>query len=244
MSVIERSSRGATAIITINRPEKKNALRLADFDDLATELLDADQDAEVRAIVVTGTGDSFSAGADLKSLANYQSNPLAHLARVHHCARTLAQVSKPTIAAINGVAVGAGLNIALACDLAVAGRSAMASEIFLDRGLTLDYGGSALLVQRIGLHRAKELAFFATRLIGDELVTWGLVNRVVDDDQVLSHALDWAHQLEQRSPTALALTKSLLNRAATSLTQAIDLEVVAQVAALSDPNVGTTLTNF
>jgi enoyl-CoA hydratase/carnithine racemase len=244
VGVIERVDHDTTAVLTINRPEKKNALRLEDFNDLASQLLLADQDPNVRVIVLTGTNDSFSAGADLKSLADYERNPLGHLGRIHHCARTLAQVAKPTIAAINGVAVGAGLNLALACDLAIAGRSAMVSEIFLDRGLTLDYGGSALLIQRIGLHRAKELAFFATRLVGDELMDWGLVNRVVDDDRVLADALAWAEQLATRSPTALALTKSILNRAAPSLTEAIDLEVIAQVAALSDPSIGSTLTNF
>ena len=244
MGIIERSDHGATAILRMCRPQKKNALRLEDFDELSDALVTADHDQAVRVIVVTGTADSFSAGADLKSLANYEQNPLAHLARVHRCARTLATVAKPTIAAINGVAVGAGLNLALACDLAIAGRSVMVSEIFLDRGLTLDYGGSALLVQRIGLHRAKELAFFASRLVGEELLAWGLVNAVVDDDQVLPAALKWADRLAGRSPTALALTKSLLNRAAASVTQAIDLEIIAQVAALSDPSIDSTLTNF
>ncbi|WP_298211160.1 enoyl-CoA hydratase-related protein [Ferrimicrobium sp.] len=244
MGVIERSDHGATAILRICRPQKKNALRLEDFDELSDALVTADHDHAVRVIVVTGSEDSFSAGADLKSLANYERNPLAHLARVHRCARTLAAVAKPTIAAMNGVAVGAGLNLALACDLAIAGQSVMVSEIFLDRGLTLDYGGSALLVQRIGLHRAKELAFFASRLVGEELLAWGLVNSVVEDDQVLPTALDWADRLVDRSPTALALTKSLLNRAAASLTQAIDLEIIAQVAALSDPSIDSTLTNF
>ena len=244
MGVIERSNHEATAVLTINRVEKKNALRLEDFDELADALVTADHDDSVRVIVLTGTDDSFSAGADLKALAGYEQNPLGHLARIHHCARTLATVAKPTIAAVNGVAVGAGLNLALACDLAIAGRSTMVSEIFLDRGLTLDYGGSALLVQRIGLHRAKELAFFASRLVGEELLTWGLVNTVVDDDQVLPTVLEWADRLSERSPTALALTKTLLNRAAASLTQAIDLEVIAQVAALSDPSIGSTLTNF
>ena len=244
MGVIERSNHEATAVLAINRVEKKNALRLEDFDELADALVVADHDDSVRVIVLTGTADSFSAGADLKALAGYEQNPLGHLARIHHCARTLATVAKPTIAAVNGVAVGAGLNLALACDLAIAGRSTMVSEIFLDRGLTLDYGGSALLVQRIGLHRAKELAFFASRLVGEELLSWGLVNAIVDDDQVLPTVLEWADRLSERSPTALALTKSLLNRAAASLTQAIDLEVIAQVAALSDPSIGSTLTNF
>lgn len=244
MSVIEVTREQAIATLTLNRPDKRNALRGEDFAALARALDELGADPEVRVVILTGASGAFCAGADLKSLADATASPLARIHQGHVAARALAHFPKPTIAAINGVAVGAGLNLALACDLAVAGQSAMASEIFIERGLTLDYGGSALLVQRVGLHRAKELAFFANRLVGAELLEWGLVNKVVADDEVLGAARTWAEDLATRSPTALALTKRLLDAAASSLAQAVESEVIAQVAALSDPSISETLLNF
>jgi len=244
VSVIEVTREQAIATLTLNRPDKRNALRGEDFAALARALDELGADPEVRVVILTGASGAFCAGADLKSLADATASPLARIHQGHVAARALAHFPKPTIAAINGVAVGAGLNLALACDLAVAGQSAMASEIFIERGLTLDYGGSALLVQRVGLHRAKELAFFANRLVGAELLEWGLVNKVVADDEVLGAARTWAEDLATRSPTALALTKRLLDAAASSLAQAVESEVIAQVAALSDPSISETLLNF
>ncbi len=218
----------STAWITIDRPERKNALRLAEFDALADsfERFEADRSASV--MVLTGSGKNFSTGADLSDIEPYRSNLVEHLKALHRSAQALSDITKPTIAAINGIAVGAGLNLALGCDLALAAESAMVSEIFIDRGLTLDFGGSALLVQRIGLPKAKELAFFGTRLQGRTLAESGLVNLVVPDSDLRSVTEEWARSLSERSPHALAATKKLLNQVAEPVADAIAREIAAQ----------------
>ena len=219
---------GRTAWVTIDRPERKNALRLAEFAALGDCFERFEADAGASVLVLTGAGDSFSSGADLSDLEPYRSDLAAHLRALHRAAAALAAVTKPTIAAINGIAVGAGLNLALGCDLTIAAESAMVSEIFIDRGLTLDFGGSALLLQRIGLHKAKELAFFGTRLKGRELAESGLVNLVVPDSDLRNVAGEWARSLSERSPEALRSLKELLNAASQPVAPAIEREIAAQ----------------
>ena len=219
---------GRTAWVTIDRPERKNALRLAEFAALGDCFERFEADAGASVLVLTGAGDSFSSGADLSDLEPYRSDLAAHLRALHRAAAALAAVTKPTIAAINGIAVGAGLNLALGCDLAIAAESAMVSEIFIDRGLTLDFGGSALLLQRIGLHKAKELAFFGTRLKGRELAESGLVNLVVPDSDLPRVAGEWARSLSERSLAALRSIKALLDAASQPVAPAIEREIAAQ----------------
>lgn len=228
--VVERPAEGV-ALVRIDRPERANALRLRDAEELAGILRALGDDPAVRALVLTGSERHFCAGADLGDLD--ADGVLAHLDRIHRLLRELLAVRTPTIAAMRGAAVGAGLNIALACDLVIAGEHTTASEIFVQRGLTLDFAGSALLVERLGPHRAKELAFFGEPLDQDDLAT--VANRVVPDDEVLTVALDWASQLAARPPLALSLTKRLVDLASLSLQQAMEREIIAQLAAAHDP---------
>lgn len=221
----------STALVEITRPERANALRVEDAEALAASLVALDDDPSVRAIILLGSPTHFSAGADLADLTGHDA--LTHIDRVHRLLRQVLAMRTPTIAAVRGAAVGAGFNLALACDLIVAGTSTRASEVFIHRGLTLDFAGSAILAARIGPHRAKELAFFGGTVTLDELAT--LVNRVVPDDEVLTTARDWARDLAERSPVALALTKRLIDQAAPSLALALEREIIAQLAAASDP---------
>lgn len=221
----------SAALVEITRPERANALRVDDAEALAATLVALDDDPDVRAIILLGSPRYFSAGADLADLAD--EDALAHIDRIHRLLRQVLALRTPTIAAVRGAAVGAGLNLALACDLVVAGTSTRASEVFIHRGLTLDFAGSAILSARIGPHRAKELAFFGGTLTLDELAM--LVNRVVPDDEVLDVARGWARDLAERSPRALTLSKRLIDQAAPSLGSALEREVIAQLAAASDP---------
>lgn len=221
----------SAALVEITRPERANALRVDDAEALAATLVALDDDPGVRAIILLGSPRYFSAGADLADLAD--EDALAHIDRIHRLLRQVLALRTPTIAAVRGAAVGAGLNLALACDLVVAGTSTRASEMFIHRGLTLDFAGSAILSARIGPHRAKALAFFGGTLTLDELAM--LVNRVVPDDEVLDVARGWAHDLAERSPRALTLSKRLIDQAAPSLGSALDREIIAQLAAASDP---------
>jgi 2-(1,2-epoxy-1,2-dihydrophenyl)acetyl-CoA isomerase len=141
----------------------------------------------------------------------------------------LARIPQPTIAKVRGAAVGAGCNMALICDLVVASSTARFSEIFSKRGLSLDFGGSWVLPRRVGMHRAKELAFFAEILSAHEAAEIGLVNRIVDEEKVDSFVNEWALRLAAGPPIALAQTKSMLNNALNmTLEQALDAEAAAQ----------------
>jgi 2-(1,2-epoxy-1,2-dihydrophenyl)acetyl-CoA isomerase len=150
-------------------------------------------------------------------------------------ALALHQMPQPAIAKIRGVAVGAGLNLALGCDLIAASSTARLSEIFARRGLSLDVGGSWLLPRLIGLHRAKELALLAEIIPAEEAERIGLVNRVVPDAELDALVDDWAGRLAAGPPIALALSKRMLNHAfAGSLAEALEAEGMAQTV-----NVGT-----
>jgi len=148
---------------------------------------------------------------------------------VNDAALSLHRMPQPTIAKVRGVAVGAGCNMALGCDLVVASENARFSEIFAKRGLSVDFGGSWLLPRRIGLHRAKELALFGDIISATEAREMGLVNRVLLDAELDSFVDGWARRLAAGPPIALALTKRMLNNAMNvTLEEALDDEGAAQ----------------
>jgi 2-(1,2-epoxy-1,2-dihydrophenyl)acetyl-CoA isomerase len=225
---IDRTPSGVVTL-TLNRPEKKNAMNRTMFDELLAVFREIDQSADDRVLVITGAGEAFCSGADLSDRGSDTRHPLARLHWVADIALALHRIPKPVIAKVNGVAVGAGLNLALGCDLIVASESARFSEIFARRGLTVDFGGSWLLPRLIGLHRAKELAFFADIISAKEAADLGLVNRVVAASQLDAFVADWAERLAAGPPLALAMTKRLLtNSFAMSMDEALEAEGMAQ----------------
>jgi 2-(1,2-epoxy-1,2-dihydrophenyl)acetyl-CoA isomerase len=182
-----------------------------------------------RVLVITGAGDAFCSGADLGERGQDTRPALARLRWVADIALALHRISKPIIAKVNGVAVGAGMNLALGCDLIVASESARFSEIFARRGLTVDFGGSWLLPRLIGMHRAKELALLADIISAKEAAELGLVNRVVAPDQLDALVADWADRLAAGPPLALSMTKRLLsNSFSLSMDEALEAEGMAQ----------------
>lgn len=203
---------GAVLTVTLSRPERKNALS----PEMAAELIElfgaVAFDAEVRVVVVTGAGDAFCSGADLGSVGT-DDHGLVRMRSIHRVAQLLHELPQPTIARINGVAAGAGLNIALGCDLTVASTDARFSVIFARRGLSTDFGGAWLLPRLIGLHRAKELALLAEVLPASEAERLGLVNRVVPPEELDGIVGEWADRLASGPPIALTQTKRMLNRA-------------------------------
>jgi len=161
--LVDRSPEGIVTV-TLHRPAKKNAIDGPMWDELMAVFREVAESADDRVLVLTGSGGAFCAGADLSPVPG---DPHHQLDKMHHfgwVGLALHEIPKPTIAKVNGVAVGAGLNLALGCDLIVAGESARFSEIFVKRGLAIDLGGSWLLPRLVGLHKAKELA-----LLGDML---------------------------------------------------------------------------
>jgi 2-(1,2-epoxy-1,2-dihydrophenyl)acetyl-CoA isomerase len=230
--LVERSEGVVTC--TLNRPTKKNALTGEMWDGLIGLFEEVATNPDDRVLVITGAGDGFCSGADLgdtgpAEAASGVGGALAGMRRVGKTALALHDLEKPTIAAVNGVAAGAGCNLALGCDLVIASDRARFSEIFARRGLTIDFGGSWVLPRLVGMHRAKELVLLADVIDATEADRIGLVNRVVAHDDLGSTVVEIASRLANMPPLALSASKRLLNQSFTvSMAEAIDAESAAQ----------------
>src|SRR4051812_14585254 len=227
--VVERA--GGVVTVTLNRPERKNAMNMAMWNEMRDTFHEVARNSDDRVMVITGAGDGFCSGADLSALPISPDDPhtINFMRFIGEVALSLHRVPKPTIAKVNGVAAGAGCNLALGCDLVVASEDARFSEIFSRRGLSVDFGGSWLLPRLVGLHKAKELAFFADVISAKEAMDLGIVNRVVPGAQLDEVVDEWARRLAAGPPIALSLTKTLLNNGLeASFEQAIEDEGRAQ----------------
>lgn len=214
--------------VTMNRPEKKNAANATMWDELRATWDQIALDPDVRCVIMTGAGDAFCSGADLGG-GGRKVHQLQAMNMIHRTVQALYSIMVPVIAKVNGVAAGAGMNMALACDLIVAGDQARFSEIFARRGLSVDFGGSWILPRMVGLHKAKELAFFADVISADQAAEFGLVNQVVPADQLDAEVAAWADRLAAGPPLALAMTKRLLTHNATAdFPAALEAEGMAQ----------------
>jgi 2-(1,2-epoxy-1,2-dihydrophenyl)acetyl-CoA isomerase len=251
VALIEVARDAGLVTVTLNRPEKKNALHGACWIELDRILQDAALDPDVRAVVLTGAGGNFSAGADLSGsnpegtgLTGRPVQPIVQEMRVvGDMILRLHRMAKPTLAKVDGVCVGVGLGLALACDLVVASDRARFSEIFAQRGLALDGGNSWVLPRLVGLQRAKELAFFADVIGAADAHAYGLVNRVVPVDELDAVAGEWARRLAAGPTLALSLTKRLLNSSwSVTFEQAVEDEARCQhiTAASADMLEGLT----
>ncbi|GAA1713918.1 enoyl-CoA hydratase-related protein [Nonomuraea bangladeshensis] len=209
--LVERD--GGVVTVTLNRPARKNAMTREGWIELTRVLGEVAARADDRVLVLTGAGGEFCSGADLSAQGSADP-PRRAMRIVNEALFALRDLPQPTIAAVSGAAVGAGFNMALACDLAVADETARFSQIFSRRGLSVDFGGTWLLTHMVGLHRAKELAFFGRILSAREVHDLGLLNRVVPEGTALARAGEWARELLGLAPLALAQTKELLNLAA------------------------------
>jgi len=220
---------GAVARITLNRPEILNAIdgemRLALRDALESVA----REASVRAVVLTGSGRFFSAGADLKAARpSAESTTRLLLEEYGPGLRAIAEMPKPVIAALNGPAVGIGLAYALASDLIVMAENAYLQAPFIKLNLLPDGGLSWMLPRALGYQRAFEFVADAQELTADRALALGVVNRVVADDRVVPEAEDWARALCARAPLGLAAAKQALRRNATE-SYAGSIEVEARL---------------
>lgn len=214
----------SVGLIRLNRPDDGNAITL----EMAEEMLEAanscEQDPGVRAVVLTGSGKIFCAGGDLKAFAAQGDGLSSYLKKVvqvfHAAISRFNRMDAPVIGAINGTAAGGGLSLALATDIAIAAESAKFTVGYTKIGLTLDGGSSYFLARLVGLRRAKELALLNPVLSARQALDWGLVNRVVADEEVLATALDMAQTLAQGPTLALGATKRLMLAGATASLEA------------------------
>ncbi|MFD3811863.1 enoyl-CoA hydratase/isomerase family protein [Rhodococcus sp. NPDC058639] len=201
--------RGGVRTLTLNRPARKNALDSGLWDALRNALDEAGQDPEVRVLVVTGAGGAFCSGADLSNPG--RAHPLRKMRVLTDIALLLHELPVPTIAKIDGVAVGAGWNLALGCDFVVATPRSTFSQIFSRRGLSLDLGGSWLLPKLVGLQQAKRLALLAETIDAEQAHRLNLVTWVESEDTIDGFVDDLAGRLVAGPPVALSQTKALLN---------------------------------
>jgi 2-(1,2-epoxy-1,2-dihydrophenyl)acetyl-CoA isomerase len=204
--------------ITMNRPERRNALNQEMITGLVAAARRAAEDTEVRAVLLKGAGGSFCVGGDVKSMAESKSPPplevrVANLRRGMEVSRILHQMPKPVVAQIDGAAAGAGLSMALACDLRVAGRSAKITTAFAKVGLSGDFGGTYFLTQLIGAAKARELYLTSPVLSGAEAQALGLVTRVVPDAEIDQAARELALSLAKGPSVTLGYIKTNINNA-------------------------------
>lgn len=204
--------RGAAAVLTINRPKTLNALDLPTLDALEAQLHRAATDVLVRAIVFTGAGRAFVAGGDIADLDSRQGldHYLAFAERIHAVFQAVEKVDKPTIAAINGWALGGGTELLLCTDLRVAARSAMLGLPEITLGLFPGAGGSQRLMRQVSPCKARELMFLGDRITAVEAERLGLINQVVEDGEALDAALAIADKLAVKSAMTLKLLKRTL----------------------------------
>src|SRR3954453_24135151 len=207
--VLLTSADGVTTI-TLNRPERKNAIDESMWRTLSEMLRHVRADADTRSVVLQGAGGDFCAGADVAK-STHTEHPIPRLRRIGDVARALFELPMPVVAKVDGVAAGAGCNMALACDLVVASDKARFTEIFTRRGLSIDFGGSWLLPRIVGLQQAKRLALLAEVIDAAEAHRLGMVTWIRPDDQLDDFVADVAQKLAALPPIALVQTKAVLN---------------------------------
>jgi enoyl-CoA hydratase/carnithine racemase len=242
--VVERHDGVVT--VTMNRPQKKNAVTGAMTDELVSVFRDVARSTDDRVLVLTGAGGDFSSGADLTdSAGELTRSGLYYMRRISDLALALHQVPQPTIAKVPGVAAGMSANLAFGCDLVVASDAARFSEIFARRGLALDCGGSWLLPRRVGLHKAFELAYFAEVISAAEAAELGLVNRVVPAGELDKAVDEWALRLAAGPPLALSMIKAQLHVGAeSSLAQALEYEATCQTVNFNSADTAEAMAAF
>jgi 2-(1,2-epoxy-1,2-dihydrophenyl)acetyl-CoA isomerase len=232
MAEVETSSDGAVLTLTLNRPDVLNAFNADMHRALSAGLKDA-RDPSVRAVVITGAGRGFCVGQDLTEFREAPGDISARLRENYHPnIRAIRALEKPVLAAVNGVAAGAGMSLACACDLRLAADGAAFIPAFINIGLIPDSGGSYFVTRILGPARAFEWLASGKKLPAVEAHAWGLVSEVVDGDSLLRRAAELAAQLAELPTRGIGMTKRLLDHAAdASLEEQLEREAQLQSAA-------------
>jgi len=229
------STADGVATLTLNRPERLNALSTAILDGLLEALPRLEKDPEVGAIILTGAGRAFCAGGDVKRMAEDPGqldfeDAVQRLRGRMEAARLLHEIEKPTIAMVNGVAAGAGLSLALACDLRIAAPSARFVTAFANVGFSGDFGGSYFLSKLIGTGKARELYYTAASIDAADALALGIVNQVAPEEELVSTTGAFAARLARGPRVAFGLMKRNFNAAESgTLSELLELEARHQI---------------
>jgi enoyl-CoA hydratase/carnithine racemase len=227
---------GGVAVLTLDRPGAKNAIDAATTDRLAAALRELRADEDVRCVVLTGAGGDFCSGGDVKGMGEGNGRSVeqrrAGMARYRELALALAALDKPLIAAVDGVAFGAGLSMALYADIVLASTRARMAMVFHRIGLVPDVGAWYNLPRVVGLQRAKELIYSAREFGAEEALRMGLVLEVLPPEALLRRALELARSFEGASPTAFSLSKQAMAASLQSdFSTMLEMEATAQAVA-------------
>ncbi|WP_046731339.1 enoyl-CoA hydratase/isomerase family protein [Streptomyces humi] len=243
--VLLSADSGGVRTLTLNRPHRRNAVDRDLWAALRQALTEATHDRAVRALVLTGADGAFCSGADLTSGAQDPRHPLDKVRDLNEVAVLLNELPVPTVAKVNGAAVGAGWNLALGCDLVVATPESRFSQIFARRGLSPDCGGSWLLPRLAGLQQARRLALLAEMIDAEEARSLNLVTWVVPAEEIDEFTADLAGRLAAGPPLALAGTKALLNEGTDrTLREALAAEARTQTVNFASTDVSEAYAAF
>jgi len=222
------------ALLTMNRPQALNAMSADLVEQCIARLQQAGTDDDIRCIIITGAGRAFSAGGDLGSLDALHTTEERRrfIAKVGAIVQLIHDLPKPVIAMVNGVAAGAGFNLAIACDLAFAAESARFIQSFVNVGLSPDCGGFYYLAKTVGLAKAKELMFTARPVSAAEALQLNLLNAVYKPEELKGKVWEFAARIAQGAPLAIAMAKKALNNTQASLEDSLTFESLASSALL------------
>jgi len=244
--IVERA--GGVVRATLNRPERKNALTYRLFDELGALFDEVDGDDEARVLVLRGAGGTFSSGMDLSDRAGEaepRAGSKAAMDRIHATALRLHRLRTPSVAVVEGLAVGAGMSLALGCDLVVASSTARFCAIFARRGLSIDFGLSWLLPRLVGAQKAMELSLLAEFVDADEARRIGLVARVASPESLEAEVEALVERLATGPTVALSNDVALLAASSTAtFAEAIDAEAAAQVRAIGSRDAAEAIAAF
>ena len=230
LKTVKYEKKDSVALITFNRPEVRNAFNAKMTEDILEALVEAKNDSNIRAIVLTGEGLSFSAGADLSARDNKWSDTEAALIEGYlPSLKEIMEMPKPIISAVNGAAAGIGSAYAMACDLTVMSEEAYILQAFSNIGLIPDGGANWFLTNTVGYKLAYQIAIEGERIDAKRCLELGLVNKVVAGENLLVEAISWADKLSLRSSQSLSLTKKIMRKSVDSSYEDIyDLEAKTQ----------------
>ncbi len=229
--LVTKDAASRVAMVTLNRPDRLNTFTVEMFQEIERALAEFEKDDEVRCVVFTGSGErAFSAGADLSAFGGaskaHQFWKVSQLSE--HVFHSVANFSKPTVAALNGATMGGGLELALACDFRIAAKRARIGQTEVARGLVPGAGGSQRLVRILGLAKAKEIAMIGDRIMADEAAAIGLVTRAVENEAFEAEVKAFAEKLAKGPPVAMRLIKVMLNRSGdVPIDAALEMEAMA-----------------